>query len=43
MAHEIWRDHRPPRPGLDRLLGTAFVHPVDFLQQLWLDEWTFLK
>ena len=43
VPDEIGCNHGPARPSLDRLLRAAFVHLIDFVQQLWLDERAFLK
>lgn len=42
MADKIRRDHRAPRPGLDRFFRARAVHLVDLLQQMRLDEGSFL-
>lgn len=43
VSHEVGRNHRPAGPGLDWLLPAAFVHLIDFLEQLRLHERAFLK
>jgi len=42
VADKIWRYHRAPRPGLDRLFRARRVHLVDLLQEMRFDEGSFL-
>ena len=41
VANKIRRDHRAPRPGLDRFLGVRAIHLVDLFQKMRLDEGSF--
>ena len=41
MSHELRRDRRAARPGLDRLLDGAVIHLVDLLEEMLIDERTF--
>ena len=42
VANKIRRHHRTSRPGFDRFLDARAVHLVDLLQQMQLDEGSFL-
>ena len=42
MSHELRGDRRAARPGLDRLLDAAVIHLVDLLEEMLIDERTFL-
>ena len=43
QPHEIGRDHRTPRPGLDRRLGLGVLGFLDFVQQMAVDKRPFLN
>ncbi len=42
VADKVRRYHRAPRPGLDRLFRARRIHLVDLLQEMRLDEGSFL-
>ena len=41
-AYKIGRDHRTPRPGLDRGFLIRAFRLLDFIQQVKIYKWTFL-
>ena len=41
MTYEIGGNRGSARPSLDRFFDRAFIHLVDFLEQVLIDEWTF--
>lgn len=41
MAHEIWSNHRAPRPRLDRLLASRLIQFGDLLEKMPIYEWSF--
>ncbi len=43
VADKIRRDHRAPRPRLDRFLRVRTVHLVDLFQKMRLNEGSFLQ
>ena len=43
VAHEVRRNHRAARPGLDRLLRRRRVHPVDFFEEMSVNKRTFFQ
>ena len=43
VPHELRRNGRTTRPGLDRLFRTRFIELVDFLEEVLVDERTFFK
>jgi hypothetical protein len=42
VADKVRRYHRAPRPGLDRLFRARRIHLIDLLQEMRLDEGSFL-
>ena len=43
VPDELRRNRTPTRPGLDRFLALFEIEPLDFLEQLFVNEGAFLE
>jgi len=41
VSHEVGRNHRSARPGLDHSLLSTLIHGVNLLLQFHADKWAF--